>query len=215
MRLFLWICLVAASVRAQAVSAGFKVGSAVNTPNGLKWFGNTNTDLSRWTGGPSVEVKLLWRFAVEFNALYSADSARSDYPIRFSTATNSYQFSNRLQREHWDFPLLLKYRFQIGPAHPFLSAGSSFRRTRSENSAQYQCLGPAGSCASTEFPQSALLGGSFRGTNWRTEPVVGAGLEFRTRYVTITPEVRMQRSRDFGGVDNRFVGLVGFSFGKR
>ena len=41
----------------------------------------------------------------------------------------------------------------------------------------------------------------------------GVGIEFQTRYVTISPEVRYSRPANVYPRDNRVTGLVGFTFG--
>ena len=45
-------------------------------------------------------------------------------------------------------------------------------------------------------------------------PVAGAGVEFKTQYLTISPELRYSRPTN-SPRDNRFTALVGFTFGAR
>jgi len=45
--------------------------------------------------------------------------------------------------------------------------------------------------------------------------VAGVGLEFKTRYLTIAPEVRFDRPRNEYTISNRFTALVGFTWGRK
>jgi hypothetical protein len=52
-------------------------------------------------------------------------------------------------------------------------------------------------------------------SGFRHGPAAGAGLEFRTKHVTITPELRWSRNINTFPRDNRFTGMVGFTFGRK
>lgn len=104
---------VAQTEKAVSVSAGFKLGAPISGPsNNNRPFAST-TD-GRWTGGPSLEVKLPYRLAVEIDALYRTRLFTNTALFTFSGSTHAYQFSGTTSTNAWDFPLLLKRRFQIG-----------------------------------------------------------------------------------------------------
>ena len=110
---------------------------------------------------------------------------------------------------------MLKYRFQVCPLHPFVSAGYLFTHESSRGSYTVSCTGVTGSCRPVDYP-SELRGGLTNSTNEQRGPVAAAGLDFRRGAVTITPEFRFSRPI-YGAYprDNRFTTLVGFSFGNR
>jgi hypothetical protein len=116
----------------------------------------------------------------------------------------------------WDLPILLKYRFQIGSLRPFISAGYLITRESTERLSLSQCLGPQGSCFPPEvsFPPGPRINSS-KSSDFRGGPAAGAGLEFRTKMLTITPELRFSRLINTYPRDNRFTGLVGFTFGRK
>lgn len=195
------------------LSVGFKIGSPVNNPTNFGF--TTTTTQSRWTGGPTVELRLPFNFAVEFDALYRTGGATSTYAFPLGLNLNPYNYTSRETTDTWDLPLLLKYRFQVGPVHPFVSAGYMWSHESSAGSAYYNCSGPASSCRPPDYPGNAPIGGSFNNSFDRRSVAAGAGLEFRTHYVTITPEARYSRPVNGHPKENRVTGLVGFTFGKK
>jgi len=46
-------------------------------------------------------------------------------------------------------------------------------------------------------------------------PVAGAGIEFKSRYGRISPEVRFSRPTNSYPRDNRLTGLVSFTWGRK
>lgn len=190
--------------RSISVTPGFKVGSPITGPgiNGVY----SSASEGRWTGGPSIELNLPYRFAIEFDALYRTRTDGSNYPFRLAPNVNPF-FSSSFTKSHvWDFPLLLKYRFAVGGLRPFVSAGYQWSRTSSTSSSLLQCSGPEGSCRPPDFPGGDFMGGYFRSTNVRGRAVGGIGIEFKGRLVNIVPEVRFNQG---------ITGMVGFTFGRR
>jgi hypothetical protein len=214
MRYLLILSLASCSLFAQAgsISIGAKLGAPVNEPTLYSSFVNSYQQ-GRWTGGPTIEIGLPFRFSVEVDALYR--NARSSYSYVYPLGgTNPYNLSVGNKTNAWDFPLLLKYHFHAGPLRPFISGGVQYSRTTIDTLATYTCLGPAGSCAQTGSPNFAPLGGQFSATRHDFGPVAGAGVEFKTQYLTISPELRYSRPTN-SPRDNRFTALVGFTFGAR
>jgi hypothetical protein len=182
----------------------------VNEPTSYSSFANSYQQ-GRWTGGPTIEIGLPFRFSVEVDALYR--NARSGYSFIYQSAgANPYNLAVADKTNTWDFPLLLKYHFHVGPLRPFISGGVQYSHTMVNTLATYNCLGPVGSCVQPGSPNSAPLGGQFSATRNNTGPVAGAGVEFKTRYLTISPELRYSRPTN-SPRDNRFTALVGFTFG--
>ncbi|MBI4902543.1 MAG: outer membrane beta-barrel protein [Acidobacteria bacterium] len=194
------------------LTGGVKLGAPINDPSSRSSVFETYTQ-SRWTGGPAVELHLPYRFAVEFDALYRTYRQHTSYPFPFGADLNPYQVTGVRKTGAWDLPLLLKYRFRVGALRPFVSAGYQWTRESSRMTAFYVCTGPQGSCKPPEVPQE-FRGGTFDSSATMHGPVAGAGLEFRTRFVTITPEFRFTRPTHGYPRENRATGMVGFTFGR-
>jgi Outer membrane protein beta-barrel domain len=195
-----------------SVSGGFKAGSPINDSSSSLYRQQTQ---SHWTGGPTVELHLPYHFSLEFDALYR--NVRSSYASPFSLGSdvNPYNYSSFQKSNAWDMPLLLKYHLPLRlPVRPFISAGYQWTRLSTEGTYLYQCAGPQGSCQPANSPFAELRGGEYHAATVQRGLVAGAGVEFKTRYVTITPELRFNRNFTDGPRENRYTGLVGFTFGK-
>ena len=201
----------AAALQAQPVSYGVKLGAPLNDPAEMSAFSTSSP--SRWIGGPFVEVHLPWRLSVEFSALFRTSRKNESFPVRLGEPQNPYLASSIDQVKIWDFPLLLKYRFTKGAFRPFVGAGGAWSHRRSEFQVFYSCLGPQGSCRPAEYPFD-LVGGSLKSTLTRFGPAASAGFDSATKYLTISPEVRWNRSFSGGPTRNQFSLLVGFAFGR-
>jgi hypothetical protein len=98
---------------AQVLSFGVKGGALLTDP--AERFDQSR----RYVVGPSIEVSLPGRLAIEGNALYS----------RFGSSLGlTSQSFGRTRGNSWEFPVLGKYYFSESRAmRPFVSAGASFR----------------------------------------------------------------------------------------
>ena len=210
---FFTLSLFAQSDKPYTFSGGFKLGAPINNPSFLSPFINYSS--SRWTGGPTVEFHLPYSFSIELDALYRNNRTNYSTTFRLGSNVNAYNITSFQQKNVWDLPLLMKRRFQVGPARPFVSAGWFLSRESTKSSAFYQCSGPQGSCRPADYPAGEPTGGQTRNLSFLHGPAAGAGLEFKTRYVTITPELRFNRAINSYPRDNRFTGMVGFTFGKK
>jgi hypothetical protein len=146
MRYSILFLLTAATLAAQDELPGFgvKAGLPASSTSGESAF--------RWTAGFTGEVHLFWHFSFEADAL-----------IR------KYSLGGRKMTD-WDFPMMMKYRFQAGRLRPFLEGGYSL------------------SYESTE----AFGGGGVHVTDYRydTGPVTGVGVEFKRGRLRFEPELR-------------------------
>jgi Outer membrane protein beta-barrel domain len=185
--------LVAQSERPGSLSVGFKIGSPLNDP--ASQTPQSTYNQSRWTGGPTVELHVPYRFAIEFDALYWTNRGNSSQIFQFGSNVNPFLNTFSQKTRAWDLPLLLKYRFQVAGIRPFVSAGYLFSHESIERSSFNQCLGPQGTCVPPEFPVTEIRSAYSEDSRFRGGPTAGVGLEFKTRYLTITPELRFT----FGG----------------
>ena len=89
-------------------------------------------DTGRWTVGPTAEVRLFGHLSVEADALFRGYRLQSSGGSFILSGTSVVAIpvpvsaSFRQNAKEWDFPLLLKYRFQAGAMHPFVDAGFEF-----------------------------------------------------------------------------------------
>jgi len=208
-----WTLLFAgvATLHAQPLTYGFKLGVPFSDEKSVTGFG-TNRQ-SRWTGGPFVELHLPYRLGVEFSVITRTSSENSALTFPFGANLNPYLATITDKVRTWDFPLLLKYRFTEGKFRPFIGAGAAWSHRRSEMQSVYSCMGPQGSCNPPESP-TVIFGGSRKSTLTKFGPAASAGVDIKTQYVTISPEVRWNRTFSGGPTRNQFMVGVGFGFGK-
>lgn len=178
-----------AFVNAQDLSFGVKGGGIFTDPAGRQ-------DQSRpYVLGPSLELGLASRFAIEGGALYS----------RFGSSTASVG-GGRVRGHVIEFPVLGKYYFSDrGSAlRPYVSAGVAFRNIwfDGRDSDGDRRSGSGG----------RPIGGS---TDVGVGAVVGGGVGFKLGFLKIAPEVRYTR---WGGYNfpatnaDQVQALVGISF---
>lgn len=210
--------LLATSAFAQPFSsvkltAGFKLGAPVNEPsNDFGFF--TQYSQGRWTGGPTVELHLSKKISIEFDALYRNYRTSSTTFFQFDRSVNGYFASSEQKTNVWDMPLLLKYRIPVRGFRPFVSGGYQWTHQSVESVASYQCTGPTGSCLPKDAAFPEPRGGVFSTSNVKRSLAAGVGLEFKTKYGLISPEVRFNRPIHDYPRDVRVTGMVGFTFGK-
>lgn len=162
--------------------------------------------------GPSVEVRLPFRLAVEFDALYSrVNGEQTNTTVgsggQFTTigTVTAQQTANR-----WEFPLLAKFRIPAGHhVHPFVGVGPNFS-ILSQQRYKSATVFSGQPVSQTSFPQDAR--------DFGTGVTASGGLSFDFAHVRFTPEVRYTwRDRRFFTVptdQNVVQALIGISFGK-
>jgi hypothetical protein len=206
------VLLLAAALcgSAQMISLGVKGGAVLTDPSSHPSLFSSATS-GTWTGGPTVELHLPYRFSVEIDALYHGSRQTTSTPLSLPVSVNGDSvpaiFSSQVRTKSWEFPILLKYRFLNGPVRPFISAGFSLTREWNKGEGFPTCLGTPAMCS-----LASLRFGIFDSTNTRKGPTAGAGIEFKRRVVTISPEVRYTHLDQPRG--NKVAAMVGFTFGK-
>lgn len=112
-----------------------------------------------------------------------------------------------------DVPLLLKYHLldRRKTVVPFISGGFQWTNEFRSVTSLGNCFGPQGSCDVPGIPSVPSIN-RLDYTVYRKGPVAGAGVDMKTRHVTITPEIRythLDRSKL-----NQVAAMVGFTFKK-
>lgn len=196
---FLLLFAIALECPAQVVSFGVKAGVPA-TESPFQFL--TSASKSRWTVGPSIEVRLTHHLSVELDALYRGADIEALSGAGSPDALSVFLAQGTTRA--WDFPVLLKYRIVDGPARPFVSAGMTGMHESAD--LKNYCSGPLCQPATSEitFPWKSLVN-----TN-RIGATVGAGLEFRAGRIKISPELRW--TRFYHPNANLAELLVGFNF---
>jgi len=170
--------ILSSSVLAQSVSFGVKAGVPITDAfqtfqgNQRSYFTNTK----RYLIGPTVQVNLPGRFAIEVDALYK----RMGYQYEQAPPNSVYA---KTVANSWEFPLLVKWAILPGPVRPFVDAGASFRNISGIN--QFRSIANNTGISTnnaSEFNKRNDIG-----------LVFGGGVEFKLGRVRISPELRYTR----------------------
>jgi len=170
--------LLSSSLLAQPLSFGVKAGvpitDAFETFRGNQ--GSYFTNTKRYLIGPTVQVNLPGRFAIEVDALYKRIGYQYEQPLPDTVYAKTVANS-------WEFPLLVKWAILPGPVRPFVDAGASVRHISGVN--QFRSVANAAGITinnATEFNKRNDIGFVF-----------GGGVEFKLGRVRISPELRYTR----------------------
>jgi hypothetical protein len=140
-----------------------------------------------FTLGPTVTVGVFSGLSLESGVLFYRLGDRNDN-FGFLYPESAFTFgSNQWRGRAIEFPFILKYRFlsERRVWQPFLSAGPTVRRT----SVNFTSL----STVLSDSPLSTAGRPPFtneKSVKWNVDPVVGAGVSFRTGRLYVEPEVR-------------------------
>jgi hypothetical protein len=164
---------------------------------------------NRYIVGPTAELRLPFGLGVEIDALYRH--------FNYHSSTNIVAISTlRATGSDWEFPLLLKKRFGVGPIHPFVDAGVNFNKVSGLSRTVTTFVLPNvinSNSGSTELKNDFTAGFT-----------LGGGVELRLLLLKITPEIRYTRwgNQQFSGIfptggsltsnQNQAEFLVGFTF---
>ena len=173
--------VVSSPLLAQGLSLGLRAGVPVTSV--LAADVPQQAPASPFTIGPVIEIRL-WHGA-GFGA---------DFLVRHTDLATSPQRSQRADVWLWEAPITLVYRFRA-PVRPFVRTGVSFNRVFDVGATE---------CARGPFGEQfyCLEGSSIaelrhRGTSGL---VVGGGLRFKFKTLSLQPEVRLTHwiDRNFG-----------------
>ena len=209
--------MAALTAPAQRFSFGVKAGAPVTDALPYDASPFSMVDTGRWTVGPTAEVRLFSHLSFEADALYrgyrSLSSGGSFILAGTSLVTNQtvpVSASFRQNAKEWDFPLLLKYRFQAGKMHPFVDAGFEFAHTSSDFTNSFICLTGPNTCSATGIGSYITSQSSYSSRVNRHGPAAGVGMEFKFGKVRISPEVRYTKLTRPNA--NEVTVLAGFTF---
>lgn len=165
----------AGSAFCQRIAVGVKVGARLS--DDIE--GDATSESKRYAFGPTIEIGLPLRFAVEFDALYN----RFGYRTYTGDILGSSYF-NRIRANRWEFPMLVKYRLGFALVHPFVAAGYAPRRMSGgsieTNGVSVDFFGnrtPVSGKSATRYEVSHGL-------------VAGGGIELGRSHFRIAPEFR-------------------------
>jgi hypothetical protein len=184
----------ALTASAQTFSFGVKAGAPVTAALPYDSSPYSIVDTGRWTVGPTAEVRLFGHLSFEADALFRGYRSQSSGGfilagtslVSLQTAPVSAFF--RQNTKEWDFPLLLKYRFQAGTMHPFVNAGFEFAHASSDFT--IRCFAGPDICSAAGIGSSVTSQNRYSSSVNRQGPAAGVGMEFKFGKVKISPEVR-------------------------
>lgn len=141
------------------------------------------TSTNRYIVGPTAELRLPFGLGVEVDALYRRFSYNGTGGISGITTTLT---STDTTSNAWEFPLLLKYRFPMKIARPYVDAGVAWDTLNGLTQAVTSTVAGITSTRSTSNPPE-LSNSTSRGF------VLGVGLDIKALVIHISPEVRFTR----------------------
>jgi len=195
--------LGAVAACSQPFSAGVKIGVPLTD------FISTVTNVSssvpnRFIGGVTGELRLPFGLGVEVDILYR----RLHYQYTAKNPLGGLTI-DRTTANAWEFPLLVKYRFPMKLARPYVDAGVAFDTLSGLTDTVTETLVP-----SAGVNASALQNNSTKGF------VMGAGVDIHALVIHLSPEIRYTRwgaqhfnlSGVLGSNQNQAEFLLGITF---
>ena len=202
---------------AQRFSFGVKAGAPVTAAIPYDVSPYSMVDTGRWTVGPTAEVRLFSHLSFEADALfrgYRFQSTGGSFILAGTSQVTGQPVpaseSFRQNTKEWDFPLLLKYRFQAGTIHPFVDGVFEFAHASSDFTNSITCLTASDTCSAAGIGSYITSQNIYSSSVNRHGPAAGAGIEFKFGKVKISPEVRYTRLTRPNA--NEVTVLAGFSF---
>jgi hypothetical protein len=215
MRNFMLFFLLAALAPAQIVSVGVKAGIPVTPalPHYESDYPNL-LDTGRWTIGPTIELRLVYGFSVEADALYRAYRLQQNFAFaEFASAGVTFPpifNSSRSNAKVWDFPVLLKYRFGTRSFRPFIDAGYTWSHSTSDVTSSQTCLGSADACAASNLSRYFHPLNTTSSTGTSGGPTAGVGVDFKVGKFKLSPEVRYTHFSN--PTRNQTTVMIGFTY---
>ena len=185
MRLLFPLLLSAVSAFCQPFSFGLRGGvpmtDFLNAAKSQNFTFTTSTN--RFIVGPTAELRLPFGLGVEVDALYRRFSYNGAGGISGITTTLT---TTETTSNAWEFPLLVKYRFPMKIARPYVDAGVAWDTLNGLTQAVTSTVAGITSKSSTSNP-AELSNSTSRGF------VLGVGLDIKALVIHISPEVRFTR----------------------
>ena len=171
-------CVASGQLVTVGVKGGMELAPTTNDTNQSK----------RYVVGPSVEVRLPARFAIEADALYQRVGSGSSFLFRTPEGTVSY--SNRERGNSWEFPVLGKYYFRsrVSNWQPFVATGYALRTI--DIHANTVTMFPADSSERNQTFDNR------HGTGLGVGAVGAAGVRLNAGRIALAPEIRYTRWSD-------------------
>lgn len=188
---------------------GVKAGVPLTDANPHRASTGFQIDTGRWTVGPTIELRLVRRLSIEFDALYRGYTASTAYTSPGPDSSLLF-FSDRVETRAWDLPLLFKYRFGGASFRPFVTGGYSVTHETSDESYFVSCLSGPTLCRTVIPPASLDKTNNFQNSRFRRGLVAGGGIEFKFWKMKVAPEIRYSRIDNPN--TNQATILVGFTF---
>jgi hypothetical protein len=159
--------LGAAAAAAQPVTFGLKGGIPLtdffSDIQNQSFVFNENT--KRFIVGPTFEVRLPFGLGIELDALYRHLDYSGSTPAASETITG----------DHWEFPLLAKYKFPSKIVRPYVDAGFAFGTLSGLKQSVETATGLSSAPATNNYAKGFVMGG---------------GVDIKLLVLHISPEVR-------------------------
>jgi hypothetical protein len=181
------VLLISTVAYAQRPSPGLKIGvpiSAVCASENLGRFGSANVCAERYVVGPAIEIEFPRGLSLDFAALFTR--VRLQGGARAAAIYPS--FSTQRSGTAWELPLVAKYRLPRRRFSPFVGTGPAFRRIGLEG--QNTIIDVSGPPSPGRIVTSVF---DVSETRWQAGWTIAGGIQFRTRFVRLSPELRHLR----------------------
>jgi hypothetical protein len=183
------------TVFGQAVRFGAIGGVRLDNPNAF-----LRNESKRYVVGPSVEIRLPGRFAVEVDALYRRLGTSFHYNLLGSGDYPALSVVSRERGNSWELPVLGKYYFETRSPRwqPFLGTGYAFRSV----------------WLNTVWSGGGLTSFGSRRTPMGIGATAAAGVRVNAGRLAISPQFRYTRWSDatLGSRKNQVDFMVGIHF---
>ena len=141
---------------------------------------------NRYIVGPTAELRLPFGLGVEVDALYRRFSYTGSGGVLGIGGITTALTTTDTTSGAWEFPLLVKYRFPMKIARPYVDAGVAWDTLSGLTQAVTSTVASITSTRSTSNP-AELSNSTSRGF------VMGVGLDIKALLIHVSPEVRYTR----------------------
>ena len=176
-----------------------------------------------YTVGPTVGVLLYDRVELRFEVVRNRFGYQSHSNL---PALAGYSYASTTRGHSWIYPLLGTYRFSYGPVRPFAGGGLNLGGTTTQSTSGTSTVTTFTPSGPTTTTTSFTISTRPYGPSTHTAYYITGGIEGRTGYLTIRPELRYARWSTYRqSVDERslnspnqlefLVGVAVHPFGKK